>query len=38
LGIDPLAALSEKIDQNEARFPVPERPDTPEPPDRHSPE
>ncbi|MER6103839.1 nucleotide pyrophosphohydrolase [Streptomyces sp. NPDC001832] len=36
LGIDPLAALSEKIDQNETRFPVPERPDTPESRDRHS--
>ncbi|WP_392840004.1 nucleotide pyrophosphohydrolase [Streptomyces sp. LN500] len=33
LGIDVLAALAEKIDRNEARFPVPERPD---PQDRHS--
>ncbi|MFG2628543.1 nucleotide pyrophosphohydrolase [Streptomyces sp. NPDC048473] len=36
LGIDALAALSEKIDRNESRFPVPEGPDTPEPRDRHS--
>ncbi|MEU9620658.1 nucleotide pyrophosphohydrolase [Streptomyces sp. NPDC048155] len=36
LGIDALAALSEKIERNEARFPVPERLDTSEPPDRHS--
>ncbi|WP_327370439.1 nucleotide pyrophosphohydrolase [Streptomyces sp. NBC_01217] len=36
LGIDALAALSQKIDRNETRFPVPDRPDTSEPPDRHS--
>ncbi|GAA3389813.1 nucleotide pyrophosphohydrolase [Streptomyces roseoviridis] len=37
LGIDPLAALSAKIDRNELRFPVRggRRPDT-EDPDRHS--
>lgn len=27
LGVDPLAALEAKIDRNERRFPVPERPD-----------
>jgi NTP pyrophosphatase (non-canonical NTP hydrolase) len=36
LGIDPLEALAEKIDRNEARFPVPGLPDTSESPDRHS--
>ncbi|GAA0410707.1 nucleotide pyrophosphohydrolase [Streptomyces luteireticuli] len=40
LGIDPLAALSAKIDRNERRFPVPgERaPEGQGSPDRHSPE
>lgn len=33
LGIDALAALAAKIDRNESRFPVPDRP---EPQDRHS--
>lgn len=33
LGVDPLAALAAKIDRNETRFPVPDRP---EPQDRHS--
>ncbi|GGP65331.1 hypothetical protein GCM10010278_48280 [Streptomyces melanogenes] len=32
LGIDPLAALSAKIDRNELRFPVPAAPPTPQPP------
>ncbi|MFE7619023.1 nucleotide pyrophosphohydrolase [Streptomyces sp. NPDC057496] len=36
LGIDPLEALAEKIDRNEARFPVPGLPDTSESPGRHS--
>ncbi|MFF2330641.1 MULTISPECIES: nucleotide pyrophosphohydrolase [unclassified Streptomyces] len=36
LGIDVLAALSEKIDRNETRFPVPERRDPPPSQDRHS--
>lgn len=31
LGIDPLAALSAKIDRNELRFPVPTDPAAPEP-------
>ncbi|WP_328906374.1 nucleotide pyrophosphohydrolase [Streptomyces sp. NBC_00234] len=33
LGIDPLASLAAKIDRNEVRFPVPERP---EPGNSHS--
>ncbi|MFB6872886.1 nucleotide pyrophosphohydrolase [Streptomyces sp. NPDC056323] len=36
LGIDALAALSEKIDRNESRFPVPERQESTESGDRHS--
>ncbi|MDK0522811.1 nucleotide pyrophosphohydrolase [Streptomyces sp. ML-6] len=36
LGIDPLEALAEKIDRNEARFPVPGLPAASETPDRHS--
>ncbi|MFB7008543.1 MULTISPECIES: nucleotide pyrophosphohydrolase [unclassified Streptomyces] len=36
LGIDVLAALSEKIDRNEVRFPVSERSEPPESGDRHS--
>ncbi|MFF9509755.1 nucleotide pyrophosphohydrolase [Streptomyces sp. NPDC014724] len=36
LGIDVLAALSEKIDRNEARFPVSERSEPRESEDRHS--
>ncbi|GGT18794.1 nucleotide pyrophosphohydrolase [Streptomyces atratus] len=36
LGIDALTALAEKIDRNEARFPVSERPDTLDSPDCHS--
>ncbi|MEU3653633.1 nucleotide pyrophosphohydrolase [Streptomyces sp. NPDC032161] len=36
LGVDVLAALSEKIDRNEIRFPVPERPEAAESQDRHS--
>ncbi|MFF3389783.1 nucleotide pyrophosphohydrolase [Streptomyces sp. NPDC002669] len=36
LGIDPLEALAEKIDRNEARFPVPGLPDTSESSRRHS--
>ncbi|MFJ9679452.1 nucleotide pyrophosphohydrolase [Streptomyces sp. NPDC101194] len=36
LGIDALAALSEKIDRNEARFPVSEHSAPPESGDRHS--
>ncbi|WP_328718854.1 nucleotide pyrophosphohydrolase [Streptomyces sp. NBC_00247] len=30
LGVDALAALAAKIDRNETRFPVPERPEAPE--------
>ncbi|MFB7209993.1 nucleotide pyrophosphohydrolase [Streptomyces sp. NPDC056255] len=36
LGIDALAALSEKIDRNESRFPAPERQESTESGDRHS--
>ncbi|MFE7777283.1 nucleotide pyrophosphohydrolase [Streptomyces sp. NPDC057445] len=37
LGVDALAALSEKIDRNELRFPAAERPsEDPSSPDRHS--
>ncbi|MFF1647882.1 nucleotide pyrophosphohydrolase [Streptomyces sp. NPDC058240] len=36
LGIDALAALSQKIDRNESRFPVPGRQDPTESSDRHS--
>ncbi|MEU2432363.1 nucleotide pyrophosphohydrolase [Streptomyces sp. NPDC007861] len=37
LGVDALAALSDKIDRNELRFPAPERPsDDPSGTDRHS--
>ncbi|MFF9588582.1 nucleotide pyrophosphohydrolase [Streptomyces sp. NPDC014646] len=36
LGVDVLAALSEKIDRNEIRFPVPESPEVAESQDRHS--
>ncbi|QLE76310.1 nucleotide pyrophosphohydrolase [Streptomyces rectiverticillatus] len=46
LGIDPAAALSAKIERNEKRFPLPDRPGrpgqpdqgTPDTPGRHSPE
>jgi NTP pyrophosphatase (non-canonical NTP hydrolase) len=30
LGVDPLAALAAKIERNEHRFPVPQKPDRPE--------
>ncbi|MFB8033057.1 nucleotide pyrophosphohydrolase [Streptomyces sp. NPDC056004] len=36
LGIDALAALSEKIDRNESRFPAPECQESTESGDRHS--
>ncbi|GAA1332362.1 nucleotide pyrophosphohydrolase [Streptomyces sp. NBC_00257] len=36
LGIDALSALSEKIDRNESRFPVPEGQESTETGDRHS--
>lgn len=36
LGIDALAALAEKIDRNESRFPAPERQESTESGDRHS--
>ncbi|MEU9759858.1 nucleotide pyrophosphohydrolase [Streptomyces sp. NPDC047985] len=36
LGVDALTALSEKIDRNEIRFPIPECPEAAESQDRHS--